>query len=585
MAHQKQLIARCAQRIYDGFRRYNESFSRITHRARRRFEERDWAGHQQDIVERVDLYEKSVTLMVNALRQDLGARVDEHALWNDMRRYYGERLKNVPDAGFMQTFFNSISRRIFNTIGIDAQVEFVSAAPGEGYAALEALTLKPYPYWGSLEAIFMEILKDFRFKIPYQDAAAAAGYISAEIRDYARIHLDGFGDFLRFDFIDSFFYQSARSYLVGRLIQQQQTTPIVLALMNAGEGIEVDAVLMSEEEVSNLFSYTRSYYFADPRSVIGTVHFLHSILPGKPIDELYTVLGRLRQGKTERYRIFAQHLENTNDKFVHAAGDTGLVMLVFTLPSYNLVFKIIRDRFGFPKAIGREDVIEKYRLVSKHDRAGRLIDTQEFRNLEMPLHRFSAELLDELLDETASTVRIEGDKLVLDHVYIERRVRPLNLYLREVKRFDAEQAILDYGQAIKDLAQTNIFPGDLLLKNFGLTRDRRVVFYDYDEVALVSECRFRALPQPQDDEDRLRPAGSWSYINDKDVFPEEFLKFLAMGAELRELFVKAHGELLTAEYWRSIKERHQAGEVSLVIPYYRAPSPAKGEPGALGAVG
>jgi len=585
MARQTRLIAQCARLIYDGFTKYNENFSRITHRARQRFENRNWAGHQADLIERIDLYEKSVVRIVSTLKKDLGPRVNEHTLWNDIRWYYGERLKNVPDAGFMKTFFNSISRRIFRTIGIDPHVEFVSPAPDEGYAALEALTLKRYPYWGTLEDIFLTILNDFVFKIPYKDIHADSRYISQEIEEYARAHLDEYGDLLRFDFIDSFFYQSARSYLVGRLIQQHQTTPIVLALMNTDDGIEVDAVLMSEEEVSNLFSYTRSYYFADPLSVIGTVHFLHSILPGKPIDELYTVLGRLRQGKTERYRIFTQHLNNTNDKFVHAVGDTGLVMLVFTLPSYNLVFKIIRDKFGFPKTIGREDVLEKYKLVSKHDRAGRLIDTQEFRNLEIPLHRFYSALLDDLLDETAGTVHIEGDKLVLDHVYIERRVRPLNLYIREVNKTDAEQAILDYGQAIKDLAQTNIFPGDLLLKNFGLTRDKRVVFYDYDEVALVSECQFRKLPKPRDEDDILRPETAWHYVNNKDIFPEEFLKFLAMNAELREIFVPVHGDLLTVEYWRTIKNRHKAGEISLVIPYHRAASPANDKTKPLSTAG
>lgn len=572
MAHQKRVIAQCAQLIYDGFTKYNKNFSRITDRARRRFENRDWKGHQSDIVERVDLYEKSVIRLVQGLRQELGASVNDHALWNEIRWYYGERLKNVPDAGFMKTFFNSISRRIFKTIGIDPEVEFVSPAPDDAYAALEALTLKRYPCWGSIEEIFIDILKDFSFKVEYKNIQADANYISDEIRQYSRIYLEEYGDFLRFDFIDTVFYQSARSYLVGRVIQQHQTTPIVLALMNTEQGIKVDAVLMSEEEVSNLFSYTRSYYFADPKSVIGTVHFLHSILPSKPIDEIYTVLGRLRQGKTERYRIFTQHLHNTNDKFIHAAGDTGLVMLVFTLPSYNLVFKIIRDKFGAPKTIGREDVLEKYKLVSKHDRAGRLIDTQEFRNLEFPLERFAEELLDDLFAEAANTVRIEGDKLVIDHVYIERRVRPLNLFIREVNRPEAEQAILDYGQALRDLAQTNIFPGDLLLKNFGLTRDKRVVFYDYDEVALVTECRFRELPQARDEDDMWR-SDTWYHVNKNDIFPEEFLKFLSMDEGLRSTFLSVHGDLLTAKYWRNIKQRHEAGEVSLVIPYYRAPSP------------
>ncbi len=203
---------------------------------------------------------------------------------------------------------------------------------------------------------------------------------------------------------------------------QNNVAPIVIALKNTDDGICVDAVLMYEDEVSIVFSYTRSYYFADPNSVVAAVHFLHTILPRKPVDELYTVLGRLRQGKTERYRIFNHHLHNTTEKFVHADGDKGLVMIVFTLPSYDLVFKIIRDKFGYPKTIERDDVLEKYRLVSKHDRAGRLIDTQEFRQLELPLDRFAPELLDELLNEAAKTVVIEGEKLIINHVYIERRL-------------------------------------------------------------------------------------------------------------------------------------------------------------------
>jgi isocitrate dehydrogenase kinase/phosphatase len=303
------------------------------------------------------------------------------------------------------------------------------------------------------------------------------------------------------------------------------------------------------------------------------VHFLHTVLPDKPIDELYTVLGRLRQGKTERFRIFTDHLAHSEDRFVHAAGDKGLVMIVFTLPSYDLVFKVIRDRFGPPKTLSRQDVIEKYRLVSKHDRAGRLIDTQEFRRLELPIDRFSDELLEELLTEGAESIRVQKDDVILDLVYIERRVRPLNLYLREVSQQDAELVVIDYGQAIKDLAQTNIFPGDLLLKNFGVTKHRRVVFYDYDEVALVTECNFRDLPEPSDEADLMRP-DDWFYVGSNDIFPEEFIKFLSMDSSVRELFVEVHGDLLTASYWRGIKAKHQAGDISLVVPYFRPPIPA-----------
>jgi len=565
----RKLITESSQIIYDGFIHYNAVFHRITRRARTRFEKRDWQGHQQDIVERVDVYEKSVRRIVLELRRHLGTRVKDRELWNAIRTYFGRRLDKVPDAGFIKTFFNSVTRRIFGTAGIDTKLEFVSV---DLYADIElvySLNLKRYPFWGSTEKIFEAILNDFSFRVPYADS------IHDDIGQFVEARFSRKNEYLRFEFIDSFFYQSARAYLIGRIVTHDSISPIVIAFKNTDKGIVIDAVLTSEVEVSIVFSYTRSYYFADPNSVVGAVHFIHSILPKKPIDELYTVLGRLRQGKTERHRIFTEHLKSTSDQFVHTDGDEGLVMIVFTLPSYDLVFKIIRDKFGYPKTITRSEVIEKYKLVSKHDRAGRLIDTQEFLNLKFPINRFSKELLDELIQDASNTVEIIDDNLLIKHVYIERRVRPLNLYINEVSREKAELAILDYGQALKDLARTNIFPGDLLLKNFGVTRHSRILFYDYDEVSLITECNFRDIPQASDDIDEMR-SESWYYVGAHDMFPEEFIKFLSMDEELRSLFLVVHGELLTAEYWREVQAMHRSGKVSLVVPYDRPKLPHSG---------
>ena len=558
-------VARCSRLIYEGFERYNRQFRRITDRARRRFEERDWKGQIQDIGERVELYDKWCLKIQLRLRRGLKGDVDRRDCWRQVRDHYGSRIENVPDAGFMKTFFNSISRRTFGTVGSDGMLEFIQPAPDEG---LESLAMRRYPCWDDIESSLRRILKDFKFREPFRDAARDARFMAAEVLTYANRFGIGAGGFLRFEFIDSHFFQGARAYLVGRIIHEHRQLPIVVAFENTGHGIRVDAVLLEESQVSNVFSYTRSYYFTDPTSVIGAVQFLHSILPGKPIDELYTVLGRLRQGKTERFRFFSDHLRRSDDLFVHAQGDRGLVMHVFTLQSFNLVFKVIRDQFGFPKNSTREQVISKYRLVSRHDHAGRLIDTQEFLNLKLPINRFEPRLLTELLEGAAETVHREGDDLVVNRVYIERRVRPLNLYVREETQKRATAAILDYGQAIKDLAETNIFPGDLLLKNFGVTASGRVVFYDYDEVALVTDCRFRELPEPDDDMD-LRDPGAIRYIGPHDIFPEEFIKFLAMETGLRHAFLDLHGELLTAQYWRDLKNRRLAGEITHIIPYRR----------------
>ena len=568
----EHIVPECSRIIYSGFQRYNKNFHRITDRAHVRFTQRDWKGHQQDIADRIELYEKSASRIAESVKKVLEENTDNQKLWNEIRSYLGERLENIPDSAFIKTFFNSITRRVFDTVGNDPDLEYVFSSMDEGTDRIASLNLRRYPYWGDLHTVFEKVLNDTDFGVQYADKTNSIKIITDKVSSFCNKHLEGQDEFVRFEFIESLFYQSARAYLVGRIIKRKRIIPIVIAFENTDNGIAIDAVLMSDEEVSIVFGYTRSYYFADPNSVEAAVHFLHSILPDKPVDELFTVLGRVRQGKTERYRTFAKHLYKTDDKFVHADGDKGLVMIVFDLPSYDLVFKIIRDRFGFPKTISRQGVLDKYQLVSKHDRAGRLIDTQAFFNIEFPAQRFSDELLDDLLKNAKNTVSLNNDRLILNHVYVERRVRPLNLYIKEVSKESAELAILDYGQALKDLAQTNIFPGDLLLKNFGVTQHNRVVFYDYDEVALITECNFRAIPETSDHNDEMR-ADTWYHVNDNDIFPEEHLKFLAMNKELQSLFMKVHSDLLTVNYWRDIKARHLAGKVSAVIPYFRPTVP------------
>jgi len=570
----RELIGECSQIIYDGFIRYNNSFHRMTRRAQSRFEQRDWKGHQQDIVDRIDLYEKSVRRVVMDLRKMLDDRVKDEKLWHEIRSYFSERLYEVPDNDFMKTFFNSTTRRIFGTEGVDPEIEFTSSGPSDDLHLIMSLNIRRYPYWVSLQKIFETILEDFSFRVPYDNVDRNATRIAQAINSHSKENFDEDIEYIRVEFIDTFFYQAARAYLVGKLIHSAGESPIVIAFKNEKGGISVDGVFMDEKDISLIFGYTRSYYFADPNSVIGAVHFIKSMLPKKPIDELYTVLGRLRQGKTERHRTFTQHLNNTHDKFIHAEGDTGLVMIVFTLPSYNLVFKVIRDKFGYPKTISRRDVISKYKLVSKHDRAGRLIDTQEFLNLEFPLNHFSRELREELIEDASESVRTEGKNLLLKHAYVERRVRPLNLYINEYSYEESLSAVIDYGQAIKDLAQTNIFTGDLLLKNFGVTAHNRIIFYDYDEVALVTDCNFRDIPEASDYEDEML-ADTWYYVGENDIFPEEFIRFLSMNDELKAEFMKYHKDLLTAEYWRQVQQQHLRGEVSLVVPYTSTTSKLK----------
>jgi isocitrate dehydrogenase kinase/phosphatase len=555
----------CARQIVEAFARYNAEFRAITRRAPLRFDNRDSHGGQHDAVERIELYDRFVNQTVSELRAGLAERALERQLWEQIHDEFAARIVDLPDPEFTKTFFSSISRRLFGTVGVAPDIEFV-ATDLDPLANHNTVGTNIYVNHGSLSLLFEDLLGDVRFRSPWRDLDKSVAHVASEVR----ASLDSQGErreVEKVEVIRPVFYQISRAYIVGRVVGRRFTQPLVIALKNTDGGVLVDAVMLSEDDISIVFSFTRSYFHVDLERVAEAVVFLKAIMPRKPVSELFTVLGRAKQGKTERYRELISHMEHTTDLFTHAAGERGLVMVCFTLPSFDVVFKIIRDRFAYPKTVLRDEVLAKYRLVFIHDRAGRLVDAQEFRRLRFPRSRFAPELLEELQRETSQTVHEDGDDLVFDHMYIERRMTPLNLYLRSAPPEAAERAVLDYGQCIRDLAYTNIFPGDLLLKNFGVTRHGRVIFYDYDELCQVTDCVFRDVPQATNDEDEMR-GEAWFYVGESDVFPETFIRFLGFDDSQRAALLRLHGEILTAAFWRGVQQRLREGEVVEVLPYH-----------------
>jgi len=536
-----------AAAIAEHFRLYNEEFGRITRRAALNFLAEDWQAAQLDAVARIELYEQRVARGVAAIAHRLQARRADVALWTGIKRAYEAIVARRPDSDFYRTFFNSITRDLFGTVGVNAEVEFCATNVGR---ASGAVPIRVYRIGGSLPTAVREVFADLPFGAAIGDPDAAVHRVSAEIGRYFQTGRQS-GHPESIELIEPPFYRGMHAFVVGRLIGDGTLTPLVIAFSNSSKGVQVDAVLMSRADVGSLFGYARSYFHVDLPVVSAAITLLRSFMPRKSIDELYTVLGRAKQGKTERYFALQRHLDKSIDSFVHAPGERGLVMIVFTLPSHDLVFKVIRDRFGAPKTSTREDVIERYQFVFRHDRAGRLVDAQEFKRLRLPRARFMPTLVDELLSEAAESCRIEGEDLIVEHCYVERRLRPLNLFLREADPAAAESAIVDYGNALRDLAASNVFPGDLLLKNFGVTSHGRVIFYDYDEICLVTDCVFRDLPQARCEEEETS-AEPWFHYGPHDVFPEQWLPFLCVPPALRAVFVQHHAELLTAAWWRSL---------------------------------
>jgi isocitrate dehydrogenase kinase/phosphatase len=554
-----------AHRIRQCLDTYQRRFKEITRRARVRFEECDWPGMQADAAERLELYRDVVDRVVEELRQLFLVHIQNRSLWAEMRELYAAMIEAREDREIAATFFNSITRRIFSTVGVDPGIEFLSPLMESTTMRPERRTWRTYSFAPPDAASIRRLLVDYAFRVDYENLDRDARYAAKELDAYLRRTLGEQPGEARLEMLPWVFYRGKGAYLVARMVVGERLSPVVLALLNTARGIALDAVLVEEGEVSILFSFARSYFHVDGEPPSDLVHFLETLMPRKPVAELYIAIGYHKHGKTEIYRDLLRYLAESDDRFEPARGEPGMVMVVFTLPAYHLVFKVIRDRFALPKSTTRQAVRAKYDLVFKHDRAGRLLDAQEFEHLKFKRDRFSAELLDDLRN-ASQNVTIDGDHVVLRHLYVERRVIPLNIFLEEASAPAAEAAVLDYGNAIKDLACCNIFPGDLLLKNFGVTRHGRVVFYDYDELSLLTACSFRAMPTARTDDEELSPE-PWFAVGEQDIFPEEFIHFLGLRGVLRHAFLSRHGDLFTVPFWQELQARLRGGEIFHISPY------------------
>jgi isocitrate dehydrogenase kinase/phosphatase len=551
--------------IHSAYERYGRGFHEITLRARTRFEQRDWAGTQADASERLTLYKTHVDAAVADVQDILEDHVMERTFWAAMRLEHAQHIAGRADLELAETFFNSVTRRVFSTVGVDPTIEYLDRSHPP-VAQHDAAIFDTYQASPIDAALIRRLLQGVPWSVQYakleRDSMLVSELIAARIRESSD------GSDVEIDVVRSIFYRNKGAYLVGRIRTATETIPLVLPLLHAERGIVVDAVLMTADEASVVFGFSWTYFRVEAPRPRALVDFLGSIMPLKMVHELYTAIGYNKHGKTELYRSLMRHLEEPDARFAFIEGEEGMVMAVFTLPSLNVVFKVIKDSFGAPKNTTRRAVMDKYHFVFVRDRVGRLADAQEFEHLEFPRRCFPDDLLEYLVRVAGATIRVEGARVIVRHLYTERRVIPLNLFLQDADDARAQEAVIDYGYAIKDLAAADIFTGDMLLKNFGVTRNGRVICYDYDELCLLSDCRFRRIPEPATLEDELS-AEPWFYVGEQDVFPEEFKAFLVPPGRLRDTFLETHRDLLDTGFWQGVQRRLSAGEVVDVFPYRR----------------
>jgi len=559
-----------AQAMLDGFDRHYRLFREASADAKRRFEEADWHGQQRAQRERIEFYDLRVDEGAERLQREFQASDLPKDVWQQVKLHYIGLLTDHHQPELAETFFNSVTTKILHRSYFHNDFIFIRPAVSTEYIENDEAASLPtyrayYPTKETLRETFLRVVEDFQLHRPFEDLGRDIDCVLAAVDKQL-------GDYrMRANFqvqvLGSLFYRNKGAYLVGKIINGFNETPFALPILHGdNDRLIIDTVLFGEDEFLLLFSFARAYFMVTMEVPSAYVQFLRSMMPRKPRSEIYNALGLAKQGKNAFYRDFLYHLKHSSDRLRIAPGIKGMVMLVFDLPSFPYVFKVIKDFYPAQKETTRELIKSKYLLVKQHDRVGRMADTLEYSNVAFPRVRFEDELVAELNHFCPSLMEVDGDSLVIRHLYIERRMIPLNIYLQEASLAQVESAVIEYGNAIKDLVRANIFPGDMLWKNFGVTRHGKVVFYDYDEIEYLTDCTFRKVPTPRNEEEEMS-GEIWYRVGPKDVFPETFAPFLLGNPRVRTVFMKHHADLLEASFWQGHKERILAGYVHDVFPY------------------
>ncbi len=495
----------------------------------------------------------------------LVAALGRLSLWHPLpqqavRLRYAGLIQHRPDREIAETFYNSVIRRLQGTVGVDETAEFIDLAP-PSLPATPATQTIPFSTPGELIPALTRMLDSLGLS-GWADLRLDATRIEARLRhDLPDLAAGG-----TLTWLPSPFIRNRRAFLIGRIRTADHERPLVAAAVAGPGGLAIEALVTTPDEASIVFGFSRSHFqvdLPDPRAAVG---FLQSLLPTKRLDEIYTVIGYHRHGKREFYQCLYRLLRDPEIRFEPIDGVPGMVMLTFVLKPMNAVFKVIKDRPAPPKQVSRREVMTKYQFVFLTEHGGRLADTQEFTGLALPDRALDDNVRQDLIANARDTVEPAGDRWVFKHLYTERRMTPLDVFLRTAPPDAAGAAIVDFGRAIKELAGINVFPGDMLAKNFGVTRHGRVIFYDYDEICRLTDCHFRTIPEAATFEDEMA-AEPWFSVRDNDVFPEEFERFIRFPEPLHQEFRRHHRDLFTAEFWNGVRIKVAGGEITEPAPY------------------
>ena len=571
-----------AKKILLGFEHHYQNIKSASIEAKRCFEEKEWEKIENDSKLRLNFYDEQVDVFCKNLSSELkkqtlyGAKAEFNEtqkmdkfnsdFWKNTKHVYIELITAHKQPELAETFYNSVFCRIFSRSFYNNQYIFTKPCVSLNYIDMDEPVIDSYFVDdGQLKETLTSVLNNYKFKCKFGNLDQDIKRLQEQlIKQMPRLQSEVF----ELQFISTPFIRGKCAYIVGKIVTQlHPDVPVLIALLNdENKGLYVDSLLTDIGSISIIFSFSRSYFFITTDYPSAIVEYLKELLPGKTRAVLYSAIGLHKQGKTLLYRHFLKYSKITSEKLIIAPGIKGMVMSVFTFPMYPYVFKVINDQFAPPKMGTKEMVKDRYYFVKNHVRIGRLADTWEFSNVAFPLKDIDDALLKELEKKASSNIEIENDLLIIKHMYIENKMTPLNMYLETANIKQQNHIINDYGKAIDELINSNIFPGDMLTKNFGVTRQNRVVFYDYDEITLMSTPIFKKIPKATTYEQEMA-SEPWYYVGQNDVFPEEFKYFMLPNPYMKEVFNKKYKKLLDADYWVSIQEKIKQNGVMDYYPY------------------
>ncbi|CFX54209.1 Isocitrate dehydrogenase kinase/phosphatase [Candidatus Filomicrobium marinum] len=561
-----------ANAILAVFDNYYVRSRHIPYLAKEAFETRNWPETTNLSRERLDIYGRNLDALIPLLKQSWPQFADERGFWVEVEAQYLTQIRERYEADLAFAFLRS-TRRLMRQ-GEWAPVSYFAGRQKEivphdnGPTAIRTFTC----IWPVKNETVIDLLQVPGFNAPFRDIVDDARLIAMRINETleAATNSDISGASITIEMIDGGFFRNRGAYLVGRIKQPSgPDIPLALALLNEKDGIYVDAVLFEADRLHYVFSSALANFHVTAEAYHQLAHFLHSVMPKRPLGLHYSTIGFNHVGKVAVMRELQAEHNTATEQLDFALGFRGTVAIGFSTPSSRYVLKVIRDQpaegYKWDTFPGVDAILQKYRAVHETDRAGSMLDNIIYDNVRLDREWFTPQLLQEFANAAPDSVKILHRYVLFRHLIVQMKLTPVPEFLKKASPTEAKAAIRELGTCIANNAAANIFNKDLDARNYGVSRIGRVYLFDYDAVEPLTGIKVRTnLDRIEGEED----IPDWFFEKGTIFLPEEMLVGLRVDdPDLRRAFREINGELMTTAYWEGMQRALNAGLVPKVRAY------------------